>query len=200
MLKTPLSTLLFLYSSPFLWADAGVMGSVRDLNGQLIADATVRLANGVQHEIQTDKNGRFEVEGLIPGRYTITAEASTLRPVTTTVELRDGVTAEITLQFTELATVHESIVITATSVEPQIDCRNEEVFNRTLFTRDDQIFQRLSAGINAGQHEGGGKSLEIRRFGFNMDHGGVNGGLKVLLDDVQQTRAHKATGRGTLAR
>ena len=33
-----------------------------------------------------------------------------------------------------------------------------------------------------------GSPLEIRRFGFNLDHGGVNGGLKVLLDDVQQNQ------------
>jgi hypothetical protein len=26
----------------------------------------------------------------------------------------------------------------------------------------------LGSGINAGQPEGGGKSLEIRRFGFNL--------------------------------
>ena len=55
---------------------------------------------------------------------------------------------------------------------------------------------QLNAGINAGQHEGGGKSLEIRRFGFNLDHGGVNGGLKVLLDDVQQNQGTQGHGQG----
>ncbi|MFL6449514.1 MAG: TonB-dependent receptor plug domain-containing protein [Bryobacteraceae bacterium] len=72
------------------------------------------------------------------------------------------------------------------------------MFNRTLFTRDDQVFQQLNAGINAGQHEGGGKSLEIRRFGFNLDHGGVNGGLKVLVDDVQQNQGTQGHGQGYL--
>jgi hypothetical protein len=76
--------------------------------------------------------------------------------------------------------------------------RNAEVFNRTLFTRDDQVLQQLNAGINAGQHEGGGKSLEIRRFGFNLDHGGVNGGLKVLVDDVQQNQGTQGHGQGYL--
>jgi len=36
--------------------------------------------------------------------------------------------------------LHTSIVITATPVEPAIDRRNSEVFERTLFSRDDQIF------------------------------------------------------------
>ena len=60
------------------------------------------------------------------------------------------------------------------------------------------MFQQLNAGIDAGQHEGGGKSLEIRRFGFNLDHGGVNGGLKVLVDDVQQNQGTQGHGQGYL--
>lgn len=94
--------------------------------------------------------------------------------------------------------VRTSIVITATSVEPAVDHRNSEVFDRTLFSRDDQIFHVLDAGINAGQHEGGGKSIEIRRFGFNLDHGGVSGGLKVLVDNVQQNQATQGHGQGYL--
>ena len=82
--------------------------------------------------------------------------------------------------------------------EPGIDLRNEEVFNRSLFSRDDQVLQQLNAGINAGQHEGGGKSLEIRRFGFNADHGGVNGGLKILVDGVQQNQGTQGHGQGYL--
>ena len=49
-------------------------------------------------------------------------------------------------------------------------------------SRDDQVFQALDAGINAGQHAGGGKAVDARRFGFNLDHGGVSGGLEVLVD------------------
>ncbi|HEY7097694.1 MAG TPA: TonB-dependent receptor [Terriglobales bacterium] len=97
-----------------------------------------------------------------------------------------------------IAPVHESMVITATALNPAIDQRNEAVYKNTLFSRDDQIFDTLAAGINAGQHEGGGKSLEIRRFGFNLDHGGVNGGLKVLVDDVQQNQSTQGHGQGYL--
>src|SRR3954471_18521416 len=98
----------------------------------------------------------------------------------------------------ELPTIHTSIVITASPLQVEVDRRNAEVFQRTLFTRDDQIFHVLDGGINAGQHEGGGKSVEIRRFGFNLDHGGVNGGLKVLVDDVQQNQTTQGHGQGYL--
>src|SRR5437870_3703657 len=95
-----------------------------------------------------------------------------------------------------IAPLKTTIVITAAPVEPTLERRNAEVFSRTLFSRDDQIFHVLDAGINAGQHEGGGKSLEIRRFGFNLDHGGVSGGLKVLVDNVQQNQTTQGHGQG----
>jgi hypothetical protein len=93
---------------------------------------------------------------------------------------------------------NESVVIEATALDPTLDRRNETIYNNTLFLRDDQLFQTLNAGINAGQHEGGGKSLEIRRFGFNLDHGGVGGGLKILVNNVGQNQATQGHGQGYL--
>jgi outer membrane receptor protein involved in Fe transport len=92
----------------------------------------------------------------------------------------------------------ETLVITASVADPAIDRRNDSVYKNTLFLRDDQLFETLGSGINAGQHEGGGKSIEVRRFGFNLDHGGVNGGLKVLVDDVPQNQATQGHGQGYL--
>jgi hypothetical protein len=101
-------------------------------------------------------------------------------------------------QKIELPKIYTSVVITASPIEPTVDRRNGEVFQQTLFSRDDQVFHQLNAGINAGQHEGGGKSIEVRRFGFNLDHGGVNGGLKVLVDDIQQNQSTQGHGQGYL--
>lgn len=94
--------------------------------------------------------------------------------------------------------VNESVTIVADSVTPQADQRNDAVYENSLFGRDDQVIQTLNAGINAGQHEGGGKSLEIRRFGFNLDHGGVNGGVKILVDNFQQNQGTQGHGQGYL--
>ena len=94
--------------------------------------------------------------------------------------------------------INESVTIQAETLTPEIETRNDTIYKNTLFGRDDQLIQTLNAGINAGQHEGGGKSLEIRRFGFNLDHGGVNGGLKILVDDVQQNQATQGHGQGYL--
>lgn len=93
---------------------------------------------------------------------------------------------------------HESLVIVGGTLDPAIERRNDGVYRDSLFPRDDQLFHTLDAGINAGQHEGGGKSVEIRRFGFNLDHGGVGGGLKVLVDNVQQNQGTHGHGQGYL--
>ncbi|MCC6345286.1 MAG: TonB-dependent receptor [Bryobacterales bacterium] len=98
----------------------------------------------------------------------------------------------------ELPKIYTSVVITASPIEPTVDRRNAEVFQQTLFSRDDQVFHQSNAGINAGQHEGGGKSIEVRRFGFNLDHGGVNGGLKVMVDNIQQNQSTQGHGQGYL--
>ncbi|MFN0121893.1 MAG: TonB-dependent receptor [Blastocatellia bacterium] len=94
--------------------------------------------------------------------------------------------------------VYDGLIISAAQLDPAIERRNDAVWRDTLFSRDDQIFHTLDAGINAGQHEGGGKSVEIRRFGYNLDHGGVGGGLKVLVDNVQQNQGTQGHGQGYL--
>ncbi|MBM3724463.1 MAG: hypothetical protein FJW40_03425 [Acidobacteria bacterium] len=101
-------------------------------------------------------------------------------------------------QTPKLEPVKTSIVITGKTIEPSVDHRNKEVFEHTLFSRDDQVLHQLNAGIHAVQHEGGGKSIEIRRFGYNLDHGGVSGGLKILVDNVQQNQSTQGHGQGYL--
>lgn len=141
--------------------------------------------------------GEFRFPALAPGAYVLAADARGFRPATRELEISTQ-DLRLDIALAGLARQHQSVVISAQSVEPGIDLRNSEVFDRTLFSRDDQVMQQLNAGINAGQHEGGGKSLEIRRFGFNLDHGGVNGGLKVLIDDVQQNQGTQGHGQGYL--
>src|SRR5215470_12297132 len=99
---------------------------------------------------------------------------------------------------TTLRVPGEYVEVTTSVVEPQLETHDSEIYKRSLISRDDQLLETLNAGINAGQHEGGGKSLEIRRFGFNLDHGGVNGGLKVLVDNIQQNQATQGHGQGYL--
>jgi hypothetical protein len=175
-------------------------GGVTDPQGRTVAGAIVHLERNRMEVARSKSNaeGRFTFHDIVPGNYTLRAEAHGFADISREVSLPTGQTEGADLQFGRIVDQQQSVVITAKSLEPAIDLRNAEVFNRTLFTRDDQVLQQLNAGINAGQHEGGGKSLEVRRFGFNLDHGGVNGGLKVLVDDVQQNQGTQGHGQGYL--
>jgi hypothetical protein len=175
-----------------------VSGRVLDPQGKPVPAAAVILSRDIMDlaRTQTGSQGEYQFSGLVPATFSLRAESPAFRPVTGALTLSRTTTFD--LQFRELAGQRQSIVISSTTLEPDIERRNAEVFNRTLFTRDDQVLQQADAGINAGQHEGGGKSLEIRRFGFNLDHGGVNGGLKVLVDGVSQNQGTQGHGQGYL--
>jgi hypothetical protein len=189
--------ILMMAASAF--AQHGVSGRIVDVQGKAVPAATVRLETTAGYSLSTasDRDGHYQFPPVAIGDYQVRAEAPGLSSAPQKLSLTgEAIQKEIILS--QLEVQHQSIVINGNAVEPEIDLRNAETFNRTLFTRDDQVLQQLNAGINAGQHEGGGKSLEIRRFGFNLDHGGVNGGLKVMVDGVQQNQGTQGHGQGYL--
>jgi outer membrane receptor protein involved in Fe transport len=157
---------------------------------------TVSYQSGEQKAL-SDGDGRFQF--TVPHEaLTARIEGKNIKPVEKRIYLSD---ATENLKFRVeliIPSIHESVVIAATALDPVIDRRNDTIYRSALFGRDDQLLQTLNAGINVGQHEGGGKSLEIRRFGYNLDHGGLNGGLKVLVDNVQQNHATQGHGQGYL--
>jgi hypothetical protein len=176
-----------------------ISGRIVDAQGGVVSGATLALdsASGGRRTAAADREGRYEFSGVERGAYRMRIEAPGFAAAYQDIRvLEEPLVLDIVLS--QIAEQHQSVVIAARTLDPEIDLRNGEVFHRTLFSRDDQLLQQLSAGIDAGQHEGGGKSLEIRRFGFNLDHGGVNGGLKVLVDDVQQNQGTQGHGQGYL--
>jgi outer membrane receptor protein involved in Fe transport len=199
-----LTVLLCLLVAPCVVAAQGA-GS-RVLSGVVVTSRD-ELATGVHISVNapdgtvasavSDAEGRFRL--VVPeGALTLRLTGENVRPVTRQVAAGEPVEGLKLLIEYVVPPIHESIVIVDSSLDPGVERRNEEVYRGTLFSRDDQLFDTLAAGINAGQHEGGGKSLEVRRFGFNMDHGGLFGGFKVLVDDVQQNFATQGHGQGYL--
>ncbi len=182
-------TMLFLLSH--------VSGVVVDQKDAVLSGITVIGRNEtIERRTVTDETGRFSLE--IPGdSLVLNIEGPFIEPLKQLLPAGSSENVRIQVEY-RIPPVHQDIVITASPVEPQVETHSDEIYKRTLFSRDDQLLETLNAGINAGQHEGGGKSLEIRRFGFNLDHGGVNGGLKVLVDDVQQNQGTQGHGQGYL--
>src|SRR5258708_5687125 len=140
-----------------------VTGHALDPQGKPMDGPTVRLM----------LNG-FSIARLSSGSYTLRAEWPDFVAVSRKFAGAEGQSADVDLQFLQVSEQHQRIVITAKTLEPGIDLRNSEVFNRTLFTRDDQVLQQLNAGINAGQPEGGGTAHQIPRFRFNLHPGRVH--------------------------
>ena len=145
----------------------------------------------------TDAEGAFSLQ--VPNEsVSVKFSGGNIQPVTRIFASTDKV-ENLQIKTTYVvAPINEKVTIEAETLSPEVEQRNDSVYKNTLFGRDDQLIQTLNAGINAGQHEGGGKSLEIRRFGFNLDHGGVNGGIKILVDNVQQNQGTQGHGQGYL--
>lgn len=157
----------------------------------------VRTSDGKRTAV-TDAEGKFSLK--IPADEPVSAKfyGKNLETVTRIFAPTDAFeNVQIKINYI-VPPIAESVVIEADALAPDVEQRNESIYKNTLFGRDDQLIFSLNAGINAGQHEGGGKSLEIRRFGFNTDHGGVNGGVKILVDNVQQNQGTQGHGQGYL--
>lgn len=181
-------------------------GTVMTARGEVVPGVTVvaRTDSGVAatspggFRTETDGEGKFRL--VVPANETVSVRfygadialvARVFRPADATEDVR--VEASLVV-----APLHESVVVISDALDGGLERRNAAVFEQGLFSRDDQLLQTLAAGIDAGQHEGGGKSLEVRRYGFNLDHGGVGGGLRILVDGVQQNQSTQGHGQGYL--
>lgn len=181
-----------------LTATRVLSGVVVTSKNEVVPGVTIAVHSAAgEQRVQSDEEGRFQLNVArsalvlkVHGRNLVTLEK-----VITAADVSENLRLEVTYV---IPAIHEGLIISATQLDPTIDRRNDTIYRDTLFSRDDQVFHTLDAGINAGQHEGGGKSLEIRRFGFNLDHGGVNGGLKVLVDNFQQNQGTQGHGQGYL--
>ncbi|MGE0407531.1 MAG: carboxypeptidase regulatory-like domain-containing protein, partial [Candidatus Korobacteraceae bacterium] len=192
---------MFSLAVPYSWGQGGtdtLTGRVVDENGRAVVGVTVAgEAAGQREQVATGSEGSFRLS-LPPGDVILEASGAYVVPEKITVPRYMRSQSVILSVRYAIGAVHRSVLVTAPGLEPGIDRRNDAVYQNALFSRDDQVFDVLAAGINVGQHEGGGKSIEVRRFGFNLDHGGVGGGLKVMFDNVQQNQGTQGHGQGYL--
>lgn len=181
-------------------ADRIFSGTVVTRQFELVPNVLIEVQTGDgKLQTTTDAEGGFSLKVPIES-LSVKFYGKNINAVTRIFAATDAVTdLQIKISYI-IAPVNESVTIRANPLTPEIEQRNDEAFtaNKNFVARDDQIIQSLNAGISAGQHEGGGKSIEIRRFGFNLDHGGVNGGLKVLVDNFQQNQVTQGHGQGFL--
>ena len=121
---------LLLFCSPaFAQLNLGrILGSVTDQTGGEIAGATVTVidvARGINRPLTTDAAGEYNAPSLIPGTYTVRAEAkgfkTTERP-NVLVEVGTDVRVDLTLQPGE-----QTQTITVTESVPLINTTNAQI-------------------------------------------------------------------------
>ena len=206
-LPPTLRPLLLLLATLILFPGSDVLGQEsKRLSGVIVTPQfelvpkvriAIRNADGTELTTTTDDEGAFSIERP-SGAFSVNVSGQNIRPLNLDF-LPTQPTADLQWVVTYIVPpIVASVTINDDALEPVIERRNDSVYKNSLFARDDQLIFSLAAGINAGQHEGGGKSLEIRRFGFNTDHGGVNGGLKILVDNIQQNQGTQGHGQGYL--
>ncbi|GIU82723.1 MAG: hypothetical protein KatS3mg006_1787 [Pyrinomonadaceae bacterium] len=82
---------------------ADLVGTVTDPTGAVVAGATVtakNLATGLTRTVQSNATGEYQIIGLIPGNYEITAEAPTFKKVIISpVQLTVGQRAELQIRL-----------------------------------------------------------------------------------------------------
>ena len=173
-------------------------GTVVTPQFELVPNVTIEIESGGEKlTALTDAEGRFSISAP-SGPITVKVSGRNIQPTDlnfTAADRLENVQWKVTYiipPISEIVTIEDDVL------EPAIERRDDTIYKNSLFARDDQLIFTLNAGINAGQHEGGGKSLEIRRFGFNTDHGGVNGGVKILVDNFQQNQGTQGHGQGYL--
>jgi outer membrane receptor protein involved in Fe transport len=182
----------------FAQSEKTFSGTVLTQQFELVPNVSIEIrASDGKLETRTDAEGKFSLKVPVES-LSVKFYGKNLQTVTRIFAPADTL-ENLQIKITYIIPpVNESVVIESDALTPEVEQRSDTVYKNTLFGRDDQLIFTLNAGINAGQHEGGGKSLEIRRFGFNTDHGGVNGGVKILVDNVQQNQGTQGHGQGYL--
>lgn len=111
---------LFIFLCPLIYAapSTRISGRVADPQGAPVAHAEVKLVNAAGAtvgETHADEQGRFIFNDVDPGVYQLAAEALGFVSVAETVSVATGQQQQVTVQFQQLAAVHQSITVVASA-------------------------------------------------------------------------------------
>src|ERR1700721_292550 len=152
--------------SLFPQIDTGrLTGTVQDASGAVVPGAKIILTNvatGVKVITASTTTGNYELSGLIPGNYTVEAEASGFSPyVVQGIQVHVQQVLTIDIHF-KTGSVQQQVTVTAEAPLPQAEnpalgqtISNETVNDLPLATRDWGSLAQLSAGVASAPPGGG---------------------------------------------
>jgi Carboxypeptidase regulatory-like domain/TonB dependent receptor len=152
---------LLLFCSPvFAQLNYGrILGGVTDQSGGAVAGAKVEVidvARGISHPLTTDGAGEYNASSLLPGTYTVRAEATgfkTIERQNVLVEVGQDVRVDLTVQpgeQTQTVTVTESVpVMNTTNAQLGGVLENQAIADLPLNGREFQKLLIYRPGVRA---------------------------------------------------
>jgi iron complex outermembrane receptor protein len=130
-------------SLSFAQQTAAVSGLVSDPTGAAVAGAKVELSSsrvGIR-SAATDGQGRYRVEGLPPGDYTVRVTAQGFQPSerTMTVSAAESAAADFRLA---VKTLSESVSVTAEQVKAAVEAQRAETPGGVTVVDSEDLYQR----------------------------------------------------------
>lgn len=106
--------LFLLLAAPWAFAQDGKLsGTVKDENGDNVPYATVLVYNGDQfvNGARTDDGGKFSIQPIESGKYSVTVKYLTSEKTITDVTILPGQTRDLDISFEVVATTTDEVVI-----------------------------------------------------------------------------------------
>ncbi len=193
----------FVASALFAQSDVGsIAGFVKDPSGAVIPNAKVVVkseATGEEHPVVSDSLGHYTVTNLLPGNYTVTADASGFKKFESTAnKLNANSALSLDCNMT-VGTASETVEVSSTasllqtdSAAVQTNVNSQQIQGQELNGRNPLFMAQMTPGVRSGASFGDFNPF-LTNGGFNIN-GTRQQDTMITQDGAPATRTR---GNGT---
>ena len=129
-----------------LFAQAPVVGTVRDVAGTPVSSADVRV-EGTAYAALTDARGSFSLRGVAPGSHRLIVRRLGFRPSVVDVQVENGQTAEVEIEIdpTPLQLTPITVAARPAAFESRLTGFNERAKTKTGYYITSERLERLTS-------------------------------------------------------
>ena len=169
-----------------------IHGTVHDLTGMPASGASVTVRGPAGRALRADEDGRFLVESLGDGKYTITAALQGFAPSSRTIEIVSGATVAVTLILSPEILEHVTVTADKTGERDlQIIPMSVSVLPGAQLTQREVHTVADLAGLTPGftvSQNTGFSQLTIRGIGSTVAFAGSDPSTAMYIDGVYIAR------------